>query len=249
MLGAISIKGLTDRGYNVLTWDPRGFGESTGTAQVDSPDVEARDVQQLIDWVATQPQAQLDGTRDPRMGLVGGSYGGAANGTFSKQAANWFIARGPADSVAKIEVPTLIIQGTVDTVFTLDEAVSNYRLMQQAGTTVAMVWFCGGHGVCLTNRGDPKLADTAALAWLVDPSTGLVLGDQITPIAMTFDRAPHSVDVPLEMIAHDFVAGSSLTLQLVATTVAYVQPRLGGDVKFSTISISLPVVTSATKLG
>jgi ABC-2 type transport system ATP-binding protein len=112
-----------------------------------------------------------------------------------------------------------------------------------------MVWFCGGHGVCLTDRGDPKLDDTAALAWLVDPGTGLVLGNQITPIAMTFDGAPHSVDVPLEMIAHDFAAGSSLTLQLVATTAAYLQPRLGCGVNFSTISISLPVVTSATKLG
>ena len=436
MLGALSIKGLADQGYNVLTWDPRGFGASAGAAQIDSPEFEARDVQQLIDWVVTQPQVELDGTRDPRMGMVGASYGGgiqfvtaqrdcridaivpiiawhslatslfkantpklgwstllmlaaarghldptitaaaksaADNGTFPQQTADWFTARGPGDLVGKITVPTLIIQGTVDTLFTLDEAVTNYRLLQQAGTTVAMAWFCGGHGVCLTDQRNPTLVDSAALAWLaryvkhdtsaakvpgfqfvdqhgtlyrtdayptadgtpvtgagagtlhliatggagpskakspngdlvsvaalgitpapadnavslkiaapaggalvvgapqlhleytgtvpagsrpstvfaqlVDDRTGLVLGNQITPIAMTYDGAAHTVDVPLEMIAHDLAAGSSITLQLVATTVAYVQPRLGGDVRFSKVSISLPVVTTATKVG
>src|SRR4029453_14924799 len=49
VLGALSIKMLRDNGYNVLTWDPRGFGASTGSAEVDSVDYEARDVQQLID--------------------------------------------------------------------------------------------------------------------------------------------------------------------------------------------------------
>ena len=76
LLGALSIKTLRDNGYNVLTWDPRGFGESTGVVQIDSVDFEGRDVQQLLDWVATQPQAQLDATRDPRAGMVGASYGG-----------------------------------------------------------------------------------------------------------------------------------------------------------------------------
>ena len=47
LLGALTIGSLRDAGYNVVTWDPRGFGESTGTVQIDSPDYEARDVQQL----------------------------------------------------------------------------------------------------------------------------------------------------------------------------------------------------------
>ena len=53
--------------------------------------------------------------------------------------------------------------------------------------------------------------------------------------------------VPLEMVAH-FAAtpGTTLTLQLVATTVAYAQPRLGGSVTFDEIDISLPVMKSAT---
>ena len=30
----------------------------------------------MIDWIATQPGVQLDGPRDPRVGMTGGSYGG-----------------------------------------------------------------------------------------------------------------------------------------------------------------------------
>ena len=69
-------RALLDAGYNVLTWDPRGFGRSGGEAEVDSPAYEARDVSTLIDWVATRPGVQLDAPGDPRMGMVGGSYGG-----------------------------------------------------------------------------------------------------------------------------------------------------------------------------
>ena len=44
VLGSIPIKALWSAGYNVLTWDPRGFGKSGGEAEVDSPAYEARDV-------------------------------------------------------------------------------------------------------------------------------------------------------------------------------------------------------------
>ena len=40
-LGVVGLAPLLKAGYNVLTWDPRGFGASGGTAQVDSPDAEA----------------------------------------------------------------------------------------------------------------------------------------------------------------------------------------------------------------
>ncbi|MDX6718085.1 MAG: type transport system ATP-binding protein, partial [Solirubrobacteraceae bacterium] len=68
---------LRAEGYNTLTWDPRGIGGSGGTVQFDSPDFEARDVQALIDFVATAPEALQDAPNDPRVGMSGSSYGGA----------------------------------------------------------------------------------------------------------------------------------------------------------------------------
>lgn len=424
-----SIATLQAAGFNVLTWDPRGFGQSTGTIEVDSPDFEGRDVEQLIDWVATQPQAELDATGDPRLGMVGGSYGGGiqlvtaaldcridaivpiiawhslqtslykadtpktgwasllsvasagrnvdptitrANaagptGVVDPADVQWFADRGPGDLVDKITVPTLIIQGTVDTLFTLDEAVTNFEAISSNDVPVAMLWFCGGHGACLTPAGDEGRSGRAARAWLqryvqgdtsvdlgatfefvdqdgvsytaddfpapadqpltasgtgtldlvadggagpasatgsglaplvapitpakaanavdlsipvgeddrvlvgapqlsltysgtvadgtaptrvfaqlVDDRTGLVLGNQITPIEVTLDGATHTTQVPLEMIAFTAHAGSSITLQIVATTVAYAQPRLGGSVHFESITIDLPVVDGVT---
>jgi ABC-2 type transport system ATP-binding protein len=78
-LGMTSILALRNAGYNVVTWDPRGEYSSGGQLEIDSPDYEARDVSAIISWVATQPEVQLDGdpaNLDPRMGMVGASYGG-----------------------------------------------------------------------------------------------------------------------------------------------------------------------------
>src|SRR4051794_13392019 len=73
----IGQRALRGEGYNTLTWDPRGIGGSGGVVNFDSPDFEVRDVQALIDFVATTPEALLDGPNDPRVGMSGSSYGGA----------------------------------------------------------------------------------------------------------------------------------------------------------------------------
>ena len=434
ILGGAPIRDLLDAGYNVLTWDPRGFGKSTGQAEVDSSAFEARDVSTLISWVATLPGVQLDAPGNPRMGMVGGSYGGGiqlvtaatdcrvdaivptiawhslgtslykadtvktgwsgiltnlstadhvapevtasaaagrTSGTLTSSEAAWFLARGPATLVHRITVPTLIVQGTVDTLFTLQEGVDNYEILRSVGTPTAMQWFCGGHGICLTDPGDTAAPEQATLAWLkryvqkdtsvdtgpgfvfvdqngtsysapsyplpqtlpftgsgsgtlplvstggagpvtsvpagqqltalaapitpapatnavdvpvsfprsgvivgaphltitysgtvpaharptrvfaqlVDTTTGLVLGNQITPIAVTLDGAQHSASVPLEIVAYTATPSSHVELQLVATTVAYATPQLGGSVHFSVIRVALPVSTLTPKAG
>ena len=427
LFGDSPIGELQQLGYHVLTWDPRGFGVSTGTITVDSEAAEGRDVQLMMDWLATQDMVQLDGKADPRVGMVGGSYGGgiqlvtaaidcrvdaivptiawhslttslnkadtvkigwskllysAASGrnldphiTASYNAGNetgvisaadreWFASRGPGNLVDRITAPTLFIQGTVDTLFTLDEAVTNYRMLRARNVPTAMLWYCGGHGVCLTDAGDTDRSKVATAAWLkrwlqrdrsvdtgprvdiidqhgtsftaadipfvtgaslsaegtgtlsliaaggsgpaqasgvragpidgialgitparattavdvtvtataagtsagapeltltysgtspagerptrvfaqlVDDTTGLVLGNQVTPIAVVLDGTSHSVTVPLEMIVHTFAPGESVTLQLVASTVAYAPPRFGGSVDFTKIRVKLPV--------
>src|SRR5947209_5475134 len=71
-----TVSALLAAGYNVLTWDPRGFGDSGGNVEIDGPDYEARDASALIDFIAKQPEAELDAPGDPRLGMIGDSYGG-----------------------------------------------------------------------------------------------------------------------------------------------------------------------------
>jgi ABC-2 type transport system ATP-binding protein len=219
-------------GFNVVTWDPRGFGQSGGTVQIDSPRFEGRDVSAIITWVAHHAWAKLDAKNDPRVGMAGGSYGGGIqlvtaatdkrvdaivpeiawhslitsldkndtvktgwsgllyfaglagshgrlnplitkantdgqNGRpLTAQERNFFATRGPGSLIGDIHVPTLIIQGTVDTLFTLQEGVTNYEILKRHHVPVKMLWFCGGHGVCLDNPGDAGLVTRETVAWL-----------------------------------------------------------------------------------
>jgi ABC-2 type transport system ATP-binding protein len=242
--GVVGLGPLRRAGYNVVTWDPRGFGTSTGIVEIDSPRFEGRDVSALLDFVARQPEALVDRGRDPRAGMTGGSYGGgiqlvaaaidrridaivpdiawhslrtslypsataktgwstllfaaagiaggrldpriakantesSTTGVISRASVGFFASRGPGPAlVSRIRAPTLLLQGTVDTLFPLQEAVTNFRLLRAAGTPVKMVWFCGGHGLCLTPQGDPvdvTPIERASLDWLArhlkrDPS-------------------------------------------------------------------------------
>jgi ABC-2 type transport system ATP-binding protein len=236
-----SVGPFVQAGYNVLTWDPRGFGGSGGTVEIDSPDYEGKDAQALVDFIAKQPEAQLDAPGDPRVGMSGGSYGGgiqlvlagldprvdviaptiswnslvtslfksgsiklgwglalsglgvpfgvapgivspagpqtgqqspefystfvdgASTGTVSDSNRQWFAAHGPDFLLPKIEIPTLLIQGTVDTLFTLDEADRNFNALQKQGIPLKVMFFCGGHGVCLTksDSDSPVVGDSA----------------------------------------------------------------------------------------
>jgi ABC-2 type transport system ATP-binding protein len=242
--GNVGVGPLRRAGFNVLTWDSRGFGDSGGVVQVDGPDSEGRDVQVLLDWLARQPEALLDGPGDPRAGMEGVSYAGgielvaagldkridaiaptiawhslltslypeelikggwasalvaagipAANGdgldspagpqtggldphitsAFTSGASTgqispddraWFASRGPGDLVKRITVPTLLVQGTADTLFTLNEAITNLAILRKDKVPAKMVWFCGGHGVCLTGSGPAGHVEADVIAWM-----------------------------------------------------------------------------------
>jgi ABC-2 type transport system ATP-binding protein len=233
--GSVGNGALRRAGYNVVTWDARGFGNSGGTVTVDAPDREGRDVQAILSWLARQPEALLDRPGDPRVGMVGGSYGGGiqlvtaglpgehrldvivpdiawhslvtslypndtlkagwaslltgsgiaaskgrldphitqafsegtSTGQLSAESRDWFATRGPGASVKTIRIPTLITQGTIDTLFPLDEAIENYRILRGNGVPVKMIWHCGGHGSCTTPGGNgASPVEARVLAWL-----------------------------------------------------------------------------------
>ncbi|MFV0461689.1 MAG: alpha/beta fold hydrolase [Nostocoides sp.] len=68
---------LAGQGFVVLTYTARGFGASGGRIHLDDPDFEVADARALVSLLASRPDVVLDRPGDPRVGVVGGSYGGA----------------------------------------------------------------------------------------------------------------------------------------------------------------------------
>lgn len=68
---------LRSTGYNVITYDPRGRFDSGGEVHMANPEYEGRDVFALITWLTEKTPAALNAPGDPKVGLVGGSYGAA----------------------------------------------------------------------------------------------------------------------------------------------------------------------------
>ncbi len=210
------VDSLRDAGYNYISWDPRGEHASQGFLQLDNPFFEGRDVQHIIDYAATLSQTELDGVGDPRVGMVGGSYGGGIQlvvagiddrieaivptiawnslneslyptadfktswaallglalfrtdarinsqiypaliqgsllGFLGESQQAILSSSGPTVLVESITAPTLLIQGTADGLFPLEQATINAGLLaaNPDDVPVDVIYFCGGHGVCL----------------------------------------------------------------------------------------------------
>ncbi|WP_206426146.1 alpha/beta fold hydrolase [Nakamurella antarctica] len=74
---AADAEDLARSGYLVLAYSARGFGASGGHIHLDSLDYEAQDAKALVDYLSTRSDVVQDGPGDPRVGVTGGSYGGA----------------------------------------------------------------------------------------------------------------------------------------------------------------------------
>lgn len=78
---------------------------------------------------------------------------------------------GPDAYIGDIIVPAMLIQGTVDVLFPLQQSILNTQGLGTPAEDVKMIWYCGGHGVCLTMN-DAQLAQQEAflrqttIAWL-----------------------------------------------------------------------------------
>ena len=68
---------FASKGFVVIAWSARGFGESTGQIEMNSIDSEVADTRALISYLAKNKNVILDAKGDPRVGIMGSSYGGA----------------------------------------------------------------------------------------------------------------------------------------------------------------------------
>ncbi|MDT5014152.1 MAG: type transport system ATP-binding protein, partial [Mycobacterium sp.] len=290
------------------------------------------------------------------------------NGKVAQTDTDFLAARGPDFLLDQIDAPTLLIEGTVDTLFTLAEADKNAKVLIENGVPTKVVWYCGGHGGCITSTNDGEVIKQSTLSWLdkyvkglpvstgpqfqwvdqhgdnfssikypvvqgpeleastdesdtlplnlffggsgpnlrafeggplqgllgllsgskaqnaveltldpqtktqylvgapeldltysgtgtsthvyaqlVDDSTGLVLGNQVTPIPVTLDGEEHTIKIPLEMVAHTLAPGETVTLQLVASAVEYQALSGSGTLKVKGMTLKLPTA-DATKI-
>ncbi|MFZ4373770.1 MAG: CocE/NonD family hydrolase [Mycobacterium sp.] len=231
----LGVAPLREEGYNVVTVTPRGEFNSGGILQLDNPFYEGRDVSSVVDWIATNPLSELNGTGDPAVGMVGGSYGGGIQltvagtdpridaivpdiawnslnsslypdnifktayasllylslfttgarvnsliprailtgdllGWITETAQAVLASSGPTSLLNQTIAPTLLTQGIVDVLFPLQQSLDNAQtiLGNGFGVPVKLIWFCGGHGVCLDtiSTAQPFVLLASGLDWL-----------------------------------------------------------------------------------
>jgi ABC-2 type transport system ATP-binding protein len=319
-------------------------------------------------WGTLLTVALLATLARPNPALYPAAIIGDLTGMVSQANQDLLAARGPGDLVGQITAPTLLVQGTVDTLFTLQEADANAKALIANGVPTKVVWFCGGHGACVSttndgtmvigatldwlNRyvkqdddvdtgpqfewvdqrgtwyssntypvanGDPVVASTSTggtlplvpfvggsgpqpgvvalgpiqallgiasgakaanalnlttpksttttyvvgapklsfdysgtgtashvYAQLVDDTSGLVLGNLVTPIAVTLDGQSRTATVELEQVAQTLRPGETLTVQLVASALPYETINSFGVLNVSSMTLSLPTATGVT---
>ena len=300
--------------------------------------------------------------------IYGGILTGALLGILTPDQQAFLAASGPDFLTADIDIPTLFLQGTADVLFPLQQALNNAATLGAPAEDITMIWFCGGHGVCLTmNRtqiaeqtqmllnatldeldsvlmnqpttvpkfrfvdqhgqwytathiptddafytrstpvttndgaggalaivplidgsgpgsgvplpyslglgaearnainiplddapdgtqivGAPHLTfnysgigtSRSVYAQIVDKSTGLVVGNIVTPIPVTLDGRPRPVDISMENIVYtygdDVRDGADLELQIVGSATPYLNLTQFGFINVSDVSVSLP---------
>ncbi|MGJ6124047.1 CocE/NonD family hydrolase [Mycolicibacterium sp. Y3] len=118
-------------------------------------------------WAAILVLSLLEGAAPINPTIYGGVLTGSLFGFLTHSAQSLLTSSGPGPLVSAIKVPTLLLQGTADGLFTLQQAVTNEQLLAK-DVPVKMVWFCGGHGVCLNpgNADQATLLTQDTLAWL-----------------------------------------------------------------------------------
>ncbi|MHB8329918.1 MAG: CocE/NonD family hydrolase C-terminal non-catalytic domain-containing protein, partial [Acidimicrobiales bacterium] len=236
-----------------LGWDELLFG--AGLAETTASHGQG-DTQGLSTGTIGGTGGVQSGGFDPN--IVTSEVKGAALGYPDQQTLAWFAQRsmasygaGPGGHVP--DIPTLLVQGTVDTLFNLNEAWANHDMMTAAhpGLPVKMIAFCGGHVSCPTGAAPTGAgySDTASSSSPVAPGQS----------ASTFTEAQtiHWFDV--------YLRGHDASGQPVADTLAPVtyQDQLGdffaapsfptagapGDATYISASVSGTLVSHGVPTG
>ncbi|HWH45283.1 MAG TPA: alpha/beta fold hydrolase [Thermoleophilaceae bacterium] len=76
---------------------------------------------------------------------IEGFHSDAVAGLLSGDTANWLAGRSTSGSAGRVRVPTLLLQGTLDTLFPLEGAMRNFERIRANGTPVKLVAFCTAH--------------------------------------------------------------------------------------------------------
>ncbi len=218
--GADAFKAYIAAGFGVVSFDERGHGDSMDDSEVQfmDPNYEVKDIEKIIDEVATWDWVLLDGPGDPRLGGIGYSYGGAfqlmgaifdprfdaivpeitwndiadalaPNGAIKSGWVDLFYVAGNAQQTVKfsndfhvgwlwatstnqlpagqapgipdlvsrfhadspkaypekLRIPTLLIQGMPDTLFPLNQAVANLRILEANNVSSSLYTHLRGH--------------------------------------------------------------------------------------------------------
>jgi ABC-2 type transport system ATP-binding protein len=103
----------------------------------------------------------------------------AATGTLTPDVAAVLDRSSPATVLDRIDVPTLLVQGTQDSLFGLGQADANARGIAATGAPVKVVWYAGGHDGGSSDRVAEDLREQVAgwFDWHLrgigdDPGTG-----------------------------------------------------------------------------
>src|SRR5579864_677690 len=67
---------LANNDYEVLSYSGLGFGGSSCSIELDSPEWDGRAASELVNLLAARPEVAKDAPGDPVIGTWGGSYGG-----------------------------------------------------------------------------------------------------------------------------------------------------------------------------
>jgi predicted acyl esterase len=67
---------FAERGYVVLSYSGLGFGGSGCNIELDDRDWDGKAAQDIVTWLAALDYVEKDAPGDPRVGMIGGSYGG-----------------------------------------------------------------------------------------------------------------------------------------------------------------------------